>query len=234
MRLPLTLLAIASLCAYASACGGDTHTRTGSHTASTAPTSSNVPAAAVSNTEPALRGLRGDEGNEDDDESASVYVGTNKYDNDSDFDNDLKRQGGGYYDGDDNGIRAIGHAAGSADLREVSALVKRYYAAAAVNDGRKACSMLTSTMVRGVPEDYGRGAGPDYLRGAKTCAAVMSRFFKHYHSQLTGSFKLTGLRISGDQGFAQLGSKTMPASVIYVEREGGLWKVKELRGGELP
>ena len=75
-----------------------------------------------------------------------------------DKDNDV-----GLTAGDDTNSSALNyaHAASAADRRAVTALIKRYYAAATAGDGATACSMLYITLAEAVVEDYGHGsAGP--------------------------------------------------------------------------
>jgi hypothetical protein len=171
-------------------------------------------------------------GDEDDDETASNHTSETKNDNDADFDNDTNEDTG-YYDSDDNGIRAYGHAASAADRRTIATLVSRYFAAAAAGDGTKACPLIYSILAEAIPEDYGQPPGPAYARG-KTCAVVMSKLFEHSRSQVAGGFEVTGVRVEGNQARALLGSRTIPASFIVAKREHGVWKIDVLLGQPLP
>jgi hypothetical protein len=138
--------------------------------------------------------------------------------------------------GTDNNIPAYGHAASAADNQAVTALVKRYYAAAATADGATACTLLYPALVHAVPEDYGQAPGPAYARG-KTCPVVMSKLFKHVagHPADLAATEVTGVRVYRDRGFAMLRSKTTPNGEIFVERAGrSSWKVGVLIGRERP
>lgn len=166
-------------------------------------------------------------------------IGDEDGDNSSDTDNDAPRdyqpvinESGRYHDADDSMTLAYGHAAGPADTRAVVALVKRYYAAAAAGDGKSACSMILPSLVKAVPEDYGK-LGPQYLHGGKTCEAVLSLLFEHFHSKLAAPIGVTGVRIEGKQAYALLGSATMSASYITVQREHGAWTINQLLGSTL-
>jgi hypothetical protein len=135
---------------------------------------------------------------------------------------------------DDNHISTYGHAAAEPDKREITALITRYYAAAATDNGAEACSLIYSPIAKSVPEDYGQAPGPPAVRG-KTCAVVMSKIFKHTPSQSPADFattEVTGIRLNpnGNKGFVQLSSKTMPTGEIFVQREGGSWRVGALIG----
>jgi hypothetical protein len=236
MKSPLALLAIALLGLGATACGG---TGKGAHAASqstaTAVTSGGAPAMAVPSAISSQRYL-----NDGDAEKVNDGDMDNRNGNHEDHDADSSEEyeetydNNRYHDSDDSSILAYGHAAGAAKKRAIAAAVKRYYMAAAAGDGATACSMLVSSIARAAPEDYGQAPGPAYLRGAKTCAAVMSLLFKHDHSQLTGMIAVTGVRVEGNQARALLGSTTMPAGYISVERERGAWKIDALLGGALP
>jgi hypothetical protein len=228
MRSLLASLAIALSGLGLSACGGSGK-GSGSTSQAASKAATVTTATKGGSTAPVSGSFMGDE---DDDETASNYTGSSKYDNDADFDNDTIKNRG-YYDSDDGVIRSFGRAANAAEKREITALVKRYYAAAAASDGAKACPLIYSTLEEAIPEDYGQPPGPAYARG-KTCAVVMSKFFAHAHSQLVGTFKVTGVRVEGREVRALLGSKTVPASFISVRRERGAWKIDELLGQSLP
>jgi hypothetical protein len=61
-------------------------------------------------------------------------------------------------------------------------------------------------------KDYGRAPGPKYLRGAKTCSAVMSRLFKHLQAQLATSIEVTKVLVGGGRADVVVVSRTVPAS----------------------
>jgi hypothetical protein len=152
---------------------------------------------------------------------------------DSDRDNDSPtRESGNYHDRDDGDVLNYGHAAGARDARAITTFLERYYAAAVAGDGATACSMIYPALARSVAEDYGR-YGPLYLRGGKTCAAVMALLFEHYHGELAGGITVTGVRVKGEEAYALLGSTTKPASYAILVRGGGAWKMMGLLGGTL-
>jgi hypothetical protein len=127
-----------------------------------------------------------------------------------------------------------GHEASAADKRAITVLVNSYYAAAAADDGAKACSLIYSLFAEAIPEDYGQPPGPPELRG-KTCAAVMAKLFKHVPGQpsaVLAKTKVTAVRVKGRNGYALLRSSRMPRGYIQVERELGAWKIGSLIGGE--
>jgi hypothetical protein len=154
---------------------------------------------------------------------------------DNDHDDDSRTsEGYGYHDKDDSLVLGFGHPATAASLQAITAFVKRYYAAAATSDGATACSLLPSSVAHAVPEDYGQAPGPIYTRGGKTCSAVMSMLFKHFHDQLAAPIQVTGVRVKGNQAEALIGSTTMLASDIMLRREGSNWKVLALLSSTIP
>lgn len=214
MRWLLALVPIALLSVCIVACGGASQT-----TGSTSRASSDGSAAAGSASATASHGA----------------VQTTDYAQaDSDKDNDS----GPEDDKSNNGVLDYGHPASAVDARAVTALVKRYYAAAIAENGAKACEMLYSIFSEAIAEDYGQNSpGPAYLHAGKTCSQVMSLLFKHLHSQLRvelPKLKVARVRLNGHHGLALLSFGTMPERQISVAREGHAWKVESLIDSELP
>lgn len=230
MKPLLVLLATALL--GVSACGSAKKSTTStSRTASRVASSRGASAPTSSNIAPTSRHLKGDE---DDDDVGGELNKPGPVDSDNDTDNDYRDNASkGYYDSDDGAVPTYGHPASAADTQALTALAKRYFAAATAGEAAKACSMITSVLVKAIPEDYGRAPGPVYLRGS-TCQAVMTHLFKHVRAQLAASTVVTGVRVNGSQAHVLLGSTTMPASYLFVERERGAWKIAGLLGVPLP
>jgi hypothetical protein len=153
-----------------------------------------------------------------------------------DRDNDLDNKTGSYYDRDDSSVRAFGRPAGAADRRAITALVERYFAAAATDDGHVACSLLYSKLARIIPESYGKPPGPAYLRG-KTCPEVMTKLFARNHEQLStyiASLQVASVRLDHNSGLAVLRFAALPGRQVEVEREHKKWKIYALLDRELP
>lgn len=131
-------------------------------------------------------------------------------------------------DPDDATLFDYGQRASVAEAGAAEAVLKRYYAAAAADDGARVCSLLYSPVAETVVEDYGEPPGPVATRG-DTCAEVMT---KVYHGQRRlmadhgRALRVTQLRIRGNQGIALLHVGRGPERYIYVRREFGVWKVK--------
>lgn len=156
-----------------------------------------------------------------------------RYLKDPDLDIGGPSQNSGYRDRDDSRILAYyGHPASAIVSREVAAVAKRYYAAAAAGDGKRACSMMEPSLVKSIPVVYGQ-LGASYLRGAKTCPAVMVRMFKHRHHELIAPVTVTGVLEKGKNAYALLGSTRIPASFIGVLHEHGAWMIDRPIGGSI-
>jgi hypothetical protein len=133
-------------------------------------------------------------------------------------------------------IVEYGHEASPADKQAITALVKRYYTAAAADDGATACSLIYSPLSESVAEDYGQAPGPAYLNG-KTCAVVMAKLFRRLPGQspsVLAATEVTGVRVNGRKGYALLHSAAIPEGDIPVTRELGTWRVGTLIGGAVP
>jgi hypothetical protein len=164
----------------------------------------------------------------------------NNNDNDNDRSQDYKRPPPkSYLDEDDRSVLGFGDPAKKGEKQAIAQVVKRYFAAAAAADGARACTMLQPRLEVAVVKDYAGAAGPTYLRGAKTCPEVMSRLFRHAHDQLTGTIEVTSVRVLGDptqegaKAEALLGSDTLPASYVMLERVKGLWRIEGLLSSDL-
>lgn len=164
------------------------------------------------------------------DSRTSTEVGSADRDKDNDF--------GSSDDTNNDSVLEFTHPASAVNHGQIIALLKSYYAAAAVDDGVSACSMVYSTLAESLPEDDGMAPGPLYLRGAKTCSEVLGLMFKHAHSLLVAEnerFKTARVFLNGDHGIAILNFGNMPERQITIAREGPqTWKVATVLDRELP
>jgi hypothetical protein len=138
---------------------------------------------------------------------------------------------------DDNNPAPTGFTAASpSDKQAITALVKRYYAAALAGDGARGCSMFSAQFAKAIPLDYGK-LGPAFLRRAKrTCPGVMSVYFTHEHTKLAREVpRMAVVRVSvnGNQGVAFLRFGALHERGITEIREGGAWKISAVLDGEL-
>lgn len=152
---------------------------------------------------------------------------------DSDKDDDL----GTPHDDTSNELLYVGHEAGPSDRHAITALVKRYYAAATSEDGTAACSMLYPTIAESVPEDYGETpTDPPYMKGT-TCPAVMALLFKHYHPQLAleaPRLHVALVRIVERHARLSLHFGRLPERQFFVAKQGHAWKIDALLDSEIP
>lgn len=153
---------------------------------------------------------------------------------DSDQDDDV---GAASDDANHANLLSFGDAATPSERRPIATLLRRYYAAAATEDGARACSLLYSRLAESVPEDYGVSPpGPAYMKG-ETCPAALTALFKHIHTQAVAekaAFEAGPIRLEGLHGFAVLDFAHLPERQIVVRREGGSWKVVTLFDSPLP
>lgn len=170
---------------------------------------------------------------EDDDDTEGEELGRDPKDSDADGDNDHPRLG--YYDRDDTGTRDFGHAASPRDKKALISLTRRYYAAAATENGAAACALLYKPYASIVVEDYGRGsAGPSYLSSGTTCPSVLTLIFRHFHTKLVEPIEIIRTRVSGNTGLVLIGTANTPASDLETRREKHQWRTVGMLASSLP
>jgi hypothetical protein len=144
-----------------------------------------------------------------------------------------KRAGVASFDGTDAAFRHFGQAASAPDAQAVAALVERYYAAAAAEDGARACALIYFILAEALPEEYGGPPGPLYLSVAATCRAVETRVFVHFHAQLAEPPRVTGVRVNGNTAYALLAWRRLPAGYMEAKREGAAWRIDRVLAAPL-
>jgi hypothetical protein len=140
------------------------------------------------------------------------------------------------FDGDDAAILDYGRPASPAERQAIAALVEDYYQAAADGDGARACSLLAPVRAETVPEEF--GAAPDlaHLR-ARTCAAVLSEYFKlHRHEQVEKTkLEVTSVRVGESLGLVVVRFATIhQPHMTRVRLEHGRWRIREPSDTKLP
>jgi hypothetical protein len=131
------------------------------------------------------------------------------------------------------GMLGFGQPASASDGRAITALVQHYYAAAAAEDGTKACGLTYYILAESIPEQYGHPPGPLYLRGLGTCQAVLSAVFRRFHAQLAQPPQVAGVRAKGKHTYALLRWAKLPPGFIEVRREGRAWKIDQVLAAPL-
>jgi hypothetical protein len=214
MRSLLAPPTIALLAIGVGGCGGAKGTGSSSQVSSNVAVSTSTTQARASGSVPADGYLKGDD------------------DNDADARNRF----------DDHLIRDYGHAARAADRKAVTALVKRYYAAAVADLGATVCSLMSPHIAgernlgEASEEAFALAASLPPLHG-KSCAQIMTLLFKEDHVRVTvanSTLVVTSVRINGSRGYALLGFRATPERYVSVERERGRWKIDALRDLEIP
>jgi hypothetical protein len=139
-------------------------------------------------------------------------------------------------DGDrnnDDGAIDTGQLASPAEGREMKALVKRYYAAAAAANGSEACALLVPFIAESVVESYGKTQGVT----GRTCAAVMTKIFEGRHAQLapeSATLRIPEVRLEPPAALVILEFPTIPeVRQIRLRRVGASWRVLALVDGAI-
>lgn len=143
------------------------------------------------------------------------------------------RDNDGDHNDDDGKVLFYGHAADAGDRNASSTLVKRYFAAAAAENGAQACALLVRFVAESVPEEDGHSP---QLHG-KTCAVVMSKLFKLHHKPLAAknaSLRVLAVRVEGQKALVVLGFPNIPeVRQITARRVAGTWRLLDLLDGIL-
>jgi hypothetical protein len=167
--------------------------------------------------------------------SGTPWTAALAHERDGDADND--RLGAGPpYDADNDAVPTYGRAAGKADARAVAAIVRLYYAAAATDDGRAACSLLQPTAAEALVEQYGPRKGPPELRGT-TCAQIASRLFKRYRRELTegaATLEVPIVQVRDGRAWAVVDLGRPREYVAFLHRAGTGWKLTAMPGSTQP
>jgi hypothetical protein len=129
---------------------------------------------------------------------------------------------------DDQLVLGFGHVASAGEARPIVALVKRYYAAAAAEDGRAACRMLAPFVAESVAENQGQSPR---LRGG-TCPVVMSKVFAVQHRELaakSADYRFVRIGVEGDHALVALEFPAISeVHQLTLRRIGGRWWVLHL------
>jgi hypothetical protein len=166
--------------------------------------------------------------------AAMMAGGYLKADGDGDNDDENGHQRKGTVNDDEATLAEYGRAVGAAELREIEAIVKRYYAAAAAaGDGATACSLLSSSLAAALA-----GQGQSAQSGPAACAAAASKVFtqqhQHFASEEVATMVVTSVHVKGQFGLAALGFHAVPEGKILLQRQGRAWKLGALLDSEMP
>jgi hypothetical protein len=122
----------------------------------------------------------------------------------------------------------FGHPASPPEARGAAAVVKRYFADAAREDGASACPLIYSPRAEVIPDELDGAPRPPGKRPV-TCGFVLSRLFREMHSRLSAesaTLRVGAVRVEFNQGSVQLHfAHVRLPHYIEVHRERGAWKM---------
>jgi hypothetical protein len=153
--------------------------------------------------------------------SAAVATTSNDRDDDGDKNDD------------DSSFLNYGHAANASEMRPLVTLVTDYFAAAATENGAKACKLLMPFVAESVVENLSHGPG---LSG-RSCAVVMSKLFKQHHSELetkSATLKFYAVRVGPGKALTLLSFSRLAPEVRQLDERrdsSGAWKILMLLDG---
>jgi hypothetical protein len=160
-------------------------------------------------------------------DSDSARVGGPDKDNDAPVPESYR-----FPDADDRATFAFGRPVGTA-AGGIADLVRRYYAAAAAEDGAGACRLLVPSLARTLPAAQ-RGTDASARRPGETCATALAGLFARYHEELAAPIKIAHMGERGSVTQVILSSRTLRAGSIFLVRERGSWRIEEPLSRPLP
>jgi hypothetical protein len=123
-----------------------------------------------------------------------------------------------------------GYPASRGDARAIAATVKRYYALAAADKGKAACTMLLPSTASAASATFRSST----TQAPGTCEQVVSRLFELHRNELAAPIKIDGVLTRRARGYAVFHSTRAPASIASVIRMDGSWRVSAPLGGPIP
>jgi hypothetical protein len=133
-------------------------------------------------------------------ERAALAAAVGKHDGDGDDDS----FGQGPADTDKDAIATYGPAADPTERQAIVSVIRRYYAAAAADDGAEVCSLTYSLFAESLVEAHSRGRGAPALRG-DSCAQVAAKLLAGRHSEIArdlAALRVTVIQLRERQGWA--------------------------------
>lgn len=141
------------------------------------------------------------------------------------------------FDSDDFHSMHFGYAADAQDRRTITALIKRYYAALAREDGATVCSLLLEVVAESMPETQrAQTGGPAAAQTASTCPAAVTPVLAASHRSLVeedSTLEVIGARVRRRRASAILRFRHRAARHILLYKEEGRWKIGTLADEDL-
>jgi hypothetical protein len=147
-----------------------------------------------------------------------------------DGDEDIDSLGMGRYDSDGDATPTYGPTANATERRAIVALIKRYYVAAAAEEGIKTCSMLDPLIAEETVEEHRPGKGPPSLRGT-TCSQVASKVFAQRHHELaadSATLQVAWIQLQARQAVTLVHFGSTRELIVRVHRAPGGWQMNNL------
>lgn len=139
------------------------------------------------------------------------------------------------YDADDYQILAYGRAATPTEQEAVVGLLKRYYAAAALGRGSKACALMSKPLTQAIVGVYGPNNDPTAPHSSR-CAPIAAHLFGLYRARMkinAATLKVRYVRLGDSFGYAILSFEGRPDRHMLMYDEAGKWTIDEALDGGL-
>lgn len=147
-----------------------------------------------------------------------------------DGDHDIDSLGRSRYDPDSDANPTFGPAASATERWPIVTLITRYYAAAAADDGARACSMLYPLIAEAIVEEHRPGRGSPALRG-NTCAQVAAKVFARRHRELVkdaATLRVGWIQLQARQAVTLVHFGPTRELMVRVHRAHGGWQMNTL------
>jgi hypothetical protein len=151
-----------------------------------------------------------------------------------DGDKDIDSLGMGRYDTDNDADPTFGPAATPAEHEAMATLLRRYYDAAAADNGALACTLLDPLVAEAAVEEHRPGKGPPALRG-RGCAQVLTKLFAQRHRELAeeaAALRVGWAQTKGQRATVLADFGPTRERLVLVHRSQGVWQMDALLENE--
>jgi len=160
--------------------------------------------------------------------TTSASAGYLKEDGDNDGEDHGHTQTG---ENDDQSLFASYSPASPQQARTISTLVRNYYQASSAENARRACELLSASLLSGLVPGPATG-------GHGGCATMFEPLLAQQHRRLledqVTTMTVIRVLVKGQVGLVVVGFRAMPESDIVVAREGRTWKIDALFDSLVP
>jgi hypothetical protein len=134
---------------------------------------------------------------------------------------------------DDEPFVDFGRPATRADTTAITALLKRFYAAASGANGTAICALIYDVSAEGIAENYEQTSGSQGV----TCSQVMAKVFAKRRPRTIHErrrLRVTRVWVEGAKGVVMVYVGDHPEPFFLVHRQGGAWKMQTVFKSRLP